>query len=145
MHDSNAFFRHMRDCKFNVWLLDLYILSKEVRLCKGTAPSRNSLAHCANAQPIIMFLASWKLTFSFHLSDLGNSLNLDRLRTSNQKMKIQPPSKRYNFRRWFLEGVQIFVMSSCMESNLNSNKLFQAFHRQSWCYCHSMQCDVDIL
>lgn len=48
--------------------------------------AREQLLETANAQLIIMFLASWKLTF-------------DRLRTSNQKMKIQLPNKRYSFRR----------------------------------------------
>lgn len=62
--------------------------------------AREQLLETANAQLIIMFLASWKLTF-------------DRLRTSNQKMKIQLPNKRYSFRRWFL-GDQGLVRSKCI-------------------------------
>lgn len=42
--------------------------------------------------------------------------------------------------------VQIYIyIYYCMESNLTSTKLLEAFHRQSWCCCNSMQCDVDIL
>lgn len=111
-------FRHMRDWIFNVWLLHIYILWREVRLCKGTAP-RNCKCSSAN----------------HHVS----CLEVDIRQAPYLQSEDEDPTAKQKVQ---LCHVQMYY---CMESNLTSTKLLEAFHRQSWCCCHSMQCDVDIL